>query len=1294
LTVRIESESCLLEQGDAPANLAVLIMVLETGPAMASLELDPAGFDLRVEGFAARLFALSRWALAARREDAPPLLGLMLRPACDEVGSAAELDAGAGFVRSLRQEHSGADWKWVALPAAWPPAAWADQVLRELAHGGRAAVTYEPDGRRIADMACLVQPGGPAGGPSLSSADVALVSGGGKGVTFELALELARRTGCKLALLGSSPEPLDAEGELAANLRRLEDERIDHVYLQADITDLGAVQGAAARAEDRLGPVTAVLHGAGVSVPRSFRDKPFDEFLHCVRVKARGLYNLLRVAPPGGLKALHVITSVLGHTGMRGQTDYTFANAWLDEAVRGVKARHPTVHCMSLGYSVWSGTGLGHKADLVDGLRSMGVAAISIAEGVAIYGSLLEQTGEATRFVITGSLPADFEAELHTKGHSPRGRFLEKIVRFIPGVELTAESVLDRSTDLYLAEHVFAGTPLFPGVMAIEAMMQASMACADRPEIPVLRNVVFSRPLAMPGDDTVTIRILAQADASVDGTARVRVVVRSDQDDFRQDHFTAECWFGLSPHPPAKIPPPGDPLDLNPEVFSPSPLFQGKFFRRIAAVREHAMEDRCVTDIAVPSAESYFGSAVHPGPVVSCPAVQDAFLQSGAIILPPGCLPVSAAEFRLFRRPVPGEILHCRVVVRKTAEGYRGDLTVWDSQGDPVETVAGLVLKATALGSIRRLPAAEPRVLADVGAELEKLGGSPGVAIAAATHTEPFDAADPRRASRVAALQATRRAAVDFARTQQKRLLDPGKVDLTRRRDGKPQLSLSGADPGGADVTISDSAGLSVSVVGIPPIGVDIEAIVARNCETWRGLLGEDGYDLALRIERETGEAFDTAATRVWTLLEAGKKALGSQQPVPAFDSDLGSTWIAFRTDRSKILSVIVRHPGQVGGLLVLSIAVPSATGMAPRTLAGLGYDPDRIGIAASDGGPRGQFVFHHKFPVSFRNAQSFGGKVYFTNYADWLGTLREFGLAPVRARLTDSFAGGIFALATNHFYMRVWGDAKVDDTIEARLWIDAVSPDGGVVDFSAEWSKLLPGDVRESLAYTAMRASYIEVTGHGEARLSPPPEFLRTFLRDIAPQGAAGDAYEVIDTYDALTERIDRGEALFSYLTETGDCPLLHEERFQTALEDSNVVGNVYFSGYAKWIGRTCDLFFYKTIPAEFGPSGHGEWFTLVCDIDHLQEAMPYDLISVRLHLDRVFRKGLDLRCELFLTDGAGLGRKLAVARLALAWVARHRDSCIQPELVPAAVLDEIAAKISRTSLHVVEEKTYADAK
>ena len=65
--------------------------------------------------------------------------------------------------------------------------------------------------------------------------------------------------------------------------------------------------------------------------------------------------------------------------------------------------------------------------------------------------------------------------------------------------------------------------------------------------------------------------------------------MRSSGDDFQLNHFEAECWFGL-PAPAQEnlpvCPPLLEPLDKNPEDFSPVPLFQGKFFRRIMSIRQ------------------------------------------------------------------------------------------------------------------------------------------------------------------------------------------------------------------------------------------------------------------------------------------------------------------------------------------------------------------------------------------------------------------------------------------------------------------------------------------------------------------------------------------------------------------------------------------------------------------------------------------------------------------------------------------------------------------------------------
>src|SRR5690606_34250625 len=97
----------------------------------------------------------------------------------------------------------------------------------------------------------------------LSAADVLLVTGGGKGITAECAMAMAGEA--KLIVLGRS-DPGDDQ-ELAANLRRMTESGLTVHYAMADVTDAGQVRQAVAAAQEALGPVTAVLHGAGRNEP-------------------------------------------------------------------------------------------------------------------------------------------------------------------------------------------------------------------------------------------------------------------------------------------------------------------------------------------------------------------------------------------------------------------------------------------------------------------------------------------------------------------------------------------------------------------------------------------------------------------------------------------------------------------------------------------------------------------------------------------------------------------------------------------------------------------------------------------------------------------------------------------------------------------------------------------------------------------------------------------------------------------------------------------------------------------
>jgi enediyne polyketide synthase len=1292
--------------GQAPENLAALIVLL---PAVQTdfLQCSPAQFDERVEGFASRLFHVSRWALSA----SSALRALVIRPAAENQAAAADFDAGAAFLKSLQLETVNANFKWLTLPEVWGAEQWAATAMQELECSGKVAVRYSQSGERTAEVAHPLE-AEPTFPPVLGTEDVALVSGGGKGITFELAMELARQTGCKLALFGSSPPPLAGaapdENELARNLERLRQAGVAHAYFKCDVTDLDAVRRMVTAAEKQLAKVTAIFHGAGVTQLRALRDKPLDEFLICVRIKTRGLYNLLTAVPPARLKALHVISSVLGNSGMRGQTDYTFANAWLDEAVRQIQTTHPHLHCLSLGYSVWADTGLGKRIGALNTLRAVGVTPISLSEGVAAYRQLLTSRQSGSRFIITGRLTTDVEANLYAHPNVAPRRFLEKVVRWIPGVEIIADATLSHSTDLYLPEHVFEGTPMFPGVMAIEAMVQAATACVGREELPVLRNIVFRRPLIVPEDATVIARTLALAEIPDGGGLCVRVAMRSDSDDFQQNHFEAECWFGVPSPAPETLPvcpPLPEPLDENPEDFSPVPLFQGKFFRRITAIRKRETNRESWTDVLVPEGERYFSAKLPQAVVTLSPAARDAFLQSGALVIPPGSLPEKVREWRVLRRWQPCQRLH--IFAKCWPEGdnaFGGDIEIRDAAGELVERVEGALLRHSSMAAhaARKSPLA-PVPMERVSADLAELLAKVPHALAMVEHetvTACVDFAEvtrdeiaarqpatapARQTSAIANLLATRRAVTECAVKHLGLNASPHDVHLTHRPDGKPELRFTEAANSKAfqalDISLADGHGLSVAWVGPVPVGVDIETVEARNCETWRGLLGDDGYALALKIERETREPFDSAATRVWTLLEAGKKAFSLRQVLPHYSESSGSDWLVMSVEADsgtcRLMSALVKRPDVKGSVFAIAVAVGhKLTAESKRELSA------KLQLAKFDfkfrpdySGPQDQLVFTKRFPLLFRDGQTASRKVAFTRYASWMGAFREEASTGMFPQLAELFDSGMWGIATNHYRLNVVGELSPRDILEVRLWQER-SPNDRLWLLKCDWRAIARNGQTTRVALSEMGFSAVKVLAHGVARVETMPEFLREFFEEMLP--AVGAAVKPLELLSCAYEHLQRGPLLWQGTSLADRKTALFSHEIRTTSENSNWVGNIYFANYGEWMARVRDLYFHQLTPDCFRNSGRdGEWVCLSCAIDHLSEAMPFDRILVTMDVAAIHRSGLDLTFDYFLMENNQIARKLAHGKHSMAWVGTDsRNKPVALEL-PRNVVETLAQEL-----------------
>ena len=434
-------------------------------------------------------------------------------------------------------------------------------------------------------------------------------------------------------------------------------------------------------------------------------------------------------------------------------------------------------------------------------------------------------------------------------------------------------------------------------------------------------------------------------------------------------------------------------------------------------------------------------------------------------------------------------------------------------------------------------------------------------------------------------------------------------------------------------------------------------------------LLGKEKYALLKEIKISDQDR-DKVATAIWSAAEASKKLTAENIQLKVIKYE--EKRILFRI----LFSNIERDVVCFGPIFlknenrILAFTIPP--NMAIKETEGnvfndLGYDRSVFKADVALGGPQGQVVYVQRFPVTFKNNQQLSRRVYFTSYFDWIGLMREYSLYPIMSKITDFTESGGWGLATNQVITRIWGDLRANDVVEIRCWVERVlNKTGATFDTSFEWNKVLTDGQTEKIAYGELRSTWIQITGHGVARIGELPTFLEKFVNEMKPKEEA--KVSSLESVEKQYVKFDMGKITKDFKNKG----LLFEQNFQTSLEDSNLVGNIYFSNYAKWLGRTRDLFFYNLVPGNYRGTGeNGEFFTLNCDIFHLQEAMPFDNVLVKMYVSEIFERGFNLYFEYFLNNKS-ITKKLASATQKIQWVKR-KNNVLFPEELPGAITNSL---------------------
>lgn len=382
----------------------------------------------------------------------------------------------------------------------------------------------------------------------ISQSSVFLVSGGAKGITAQCAIELAQYQPCKFILLGRSaiassepdwakdcfeeselkkrimadflskgekPTPmmvqktyntLASSREIKNTLSTIEQIGGKAEYINADVTDVGALQEKLAPAIDRMGPVTGIIHGAGNLADKLIEKKTEQDFETVYTAKVKGLENLLTCVSPSQLEYLVLFSSVAGFYGNIGQTDYAIANEILNKSAHLVKQHHPSCHVVAINWGPWDKGMV--TPQLKKALAERNIEILPVEFGTKMLVNELNDANHSTTQVVIGS-PIIPEVE----------KLEPKLQTYRIHRKLTLEA------NPFLHDHVIAGYPVLPAMSSITwgvnlcEQLYPGYKFFTSSDLRVLKGIVFDETLA--GEYVIELVELAKTPQEIEFSTKV-----------------------------------------------------------------------------------------------------------------------------------------------------------------------------------------------------------------------------------------------------------------------------------------------------------------------------------------------------------------------------------------------------------------------------------------------------------------------------------------------------------------------------------------------------------------------------------------------------------------------------------------------------------------------------------------------------------------------------------------------------------------------------------------------------
>ena len=336
--------------------------------------------------------------------------------------------------------------------------------------------------------------------------DVFVITGGARGVTSSAALALANHGKPTLVLLGRSPSPspepkwlasLEEEAsikkailenelnkkkaspkkieasykkhmanrEMSKNLDRLKSTGSDVIYYSVDVRDYDSVSSIFNKIRSSHGPITGIIHGAGILEDRFIADKTLKQFEKVFDTKVMGLKVLLDATKEDTLKYIVLFSSITARMGNKGQVDYAMANEVLNKTAWQESILRPDCKVISINWGPWDGGMV--SSSLKREFAKNGIPLIPIEDGAkcTLY-EMMGDKGAPAEVVIGSKIIADNETDGKIRRSSEKKQ--EAVLRNKDHLSLTFKRELDVEKYPVLNSHILDGKPVVPFALMTE----------------------------------------------------------------------------------------------------------------------------------------------------------------------------------------------------------------------------------------------------------------------------------------------------------------------------------------------------------------------------------------------------------------------------------------------------------------------------------------------------------------------------------------------------------------------------------------------------------------------------------------------------------------------------------------------------------------------------------------------------------------------------------------------------------------------------------------------------------